>query len=113
MINRRAAIELGWAEDAVGKTLEIFAPGRTEIMAKGKITGLIEDYHSESLHDPVKPVVIGYSPAGHGELLVRVSDVNGETIEALKQTWKKFSSRHSIILSSISNSIDYMLTKGS
>ncbi|MEI9917349.1 MAG: ABC transporter permease [Bacteroidota bacterium] len=93
MINRKAAIELGWAEDPIGHTMEIFAPGRTEIMAKGRVVGLIEDYHSESLHDPVKPVVIACDVAGFGEFLVRVSDVNGETIAAIENTWNKFSNR--------------------
>jgi putative ABC transport system permease protein len=84
---------LGWPEDPIGRTVEIFAAGRTEIMGKGKVIGLMEDYHSESLHDPVKPVVIGYRKAGFEQMLVRVSNVNGEIIESLKQDWKKFSSR--------------------
>lgn len=64
ILNKRAAIELGWAEDAIGRRLEVFAPGRTEIMGKGEVIGIMDEYHSESLHDPVKPVVMtttGYS----------------------------------------------------
>lgn len=90
LINRKAAIELGWGDDAVGRGLEIFQPGRTEIMAKGIVIGIIDDYHAESLHDPVKPVVI--SNTGYGTMLIRVTDVNGEIIESLESTWKKFSS---------------------
>jgi putative ABC transport system permease protein len=93
MINRKAAVELGWPDDPIGRTLEVFAPGRTEIMAKGRVIGLVDDYHSESLHDPVKPVVITASYEGYGELIVRVKDINGEIIESMEQTWKKFSGR--------------------
>ena len=93
LINRKAAMELGWGDDAVGRTMEVFAPGRTEIMGKGRVIGLIDDYHSESLHDPVKPVVITYTTDGTGDLLVRVSQINGEIIEEMEATWKKFSGR--------------------
>lgn len=92
LINRKAAIELGWGDDALGRQLEIFQAGRAEIMGKGKVIGIIDDYHAGSLHEPVKPVVLvegGFS----GTLLVRVSDLNGETIASLESTWKKFSSR--------------------
>ncbi|HMJ70486.1 MAG TPA: ABC transporter permease [Cyclobacteriaceae bacterium] len=99
LINRKAAIELGWNDDAIGRRLEVFAPGRTEIMGRGKVIGLIDDYHAESLHDPVKPVVITYGNY-FGNILVRVTDVNGEAIESLESIWKKFSAmpfRYSIL----------------
>jgi putative ABC transport system permease protein len=90
LINRKAAIELGWNDDAIGRRLEVFAPGTTEIMGRGKVIGLIDDYHAESLHDPVKPVVLTYGNY-FGDMLVRVTDVNGETITSLESIWKKFS----------------------
>lgn len=91
LINRKAAIELGWGDDAIGRGLEVFQPGRTEIMGTGKVIGIIDDYHSESLHDPVKPVVI--SNTGYGDvMLIRVAEVNGEIIQSLEATWRKFSS---------------------
>lgn len=90
LINRKAAIELGWGDDAIGRTLEVFQPGRTEIMGKGTVIGIVDDYHAESLHDAVKPVVI--AQGGYfGTMLIRVSEVNGETIQSLESTWKKFS----------------------
>jgi putative ABC transport system permease protein len=72
LINKRAALELGWQDDPLGRTLEIFAPGTTEIMARGKVFGMVEDYHFESLHKPVKPVVIGVGPY-FSSALIRVS----------------------------------------
>lgn len=92
LINRCAAIELGWLDDAVGRQLEVFQAGRTEIMGRGRVIGVIDDYHSESLHDPVKPAVITYADY-FGSMLIRVTDVNGETIASLENIWKKFSAR--------------------
>ncbi len=90
LINKKAAIELGWADDAIGRRLEVFQPGRTEIMGKGEVIGIIDDFHAESLHDPVKPIVIT-SPSYAGSLLVRVTEVNGERIAAIETLWKQFS----------------------
>lgn len=92
LINKRAAIELGWADDAIGRRLEVFQPGRTEIMAKGEVIGIIDDYHAESLHDAVKPVVIT-TPTWGGNIIVRVTKVNGETISAIESVWKEFSKK--------------------
>lgn len=92
LVNKRAAIELGWDGDPVGRHLEVFAPGRTEIWGEGTVVGVIDDYHSASLHEPVKPVVITYTEYS-GNLLVRVNEINGETVSSIESTWKKFSDR--------------------
>jgi len=92
LINRKAAIELGWTDNPIGRRLEIFQPGRTEIMATGKVIGVIDDYHFESLHDPVKALVITCDPYG-GDVLVRVSDINGEAVASIENIWRKYSTQ--------------------
>ncbi len=92
LINRQAAIELGWERDAIGRRLSVFAPGRSEIITTGQVIGIVDDFHSESLHDPLKPVVIAYGQYS-GYLLVRMSKVDEETIEHLQEGWKRFSPR--------------------
>ncbi len=61
-------------------------------MGKGKVIGLIDDYHSASLHGPVRPVVMAYSNY-YGQLLVRVNEIHGETVGSIETIWKKFSDR--------------------
>lgn len=93
LINQQALRELGWQGDAIGKRLEVFAPGTTEIMAKGKVIGVIQDYHFESLHSPVKPVVLtlGRFPE---TALIRTSGLErARTIQFIEQAWKKFSDK--------------------
>lgn len=93
LINRRAALELGWQDDPLGRKLEVFAPGTTEIMAKGKVIGLVEDYHFESLHKSIKPVVITVGPY-FSSALIRVSGtLNEGAIAAIGEKWKMFSTR--------------------
>jgi putative ABC transport system permease protein len=93
IINKRAAVELGWQENPLGRTMEVFAPGTTEIMAKGKVIGMVDDYHFESLHKPVKPVVITVSPYYSAALIKLSGPVNKNAINSIATTWKKFSDR--------------------
>lgn len=91
LINKRAAVELGWLDDPLGRTMEVFAPGTTEIMAKGEIIGMVDDYHFESLHRPVKPVVITISPYFSAALVRLAGPVNEQSVNRIASTWKKFS----------------------
>jgi putative ABC transport system permease protein len=91
IINRRAAIEMGWLGDPVNKTIEMFAAGTTEILAKGLVIGMIDDYHFESLRAPVKPIVLT-SNWGYGTLLIKTTGSDHQSaINAIGNTWKKFS----------------------
>ncbi|MBT1695923.1 ABC transporter permease [Fulvivirgaceae bacterium PWU4] len=93
IINRRAAIELGWLDDPLNRTLEVFAAGTTKIMAKGIVIGVIEDYHFESLHGPVKPIVLT-PDTGFGTAIIRVSGTSPESgIASIGALWKKFSDK--------------------
>ncbi len=58
IINETAAMRLGWQGNALGKTMELFGPGTNTIAKSGKIVGVIKDYHFESLHRPMRPLVI-------------------------------------------------------
>lgn len=92
LINKRAAIELGWADDPINKRMKVFAAGTTDIMAEGRVVGLIDDYHFESLHKPVKPVILTVSD-GFGTTLIRISEKKSfqETVQHVESVWKKFS----------------------
>jgi putative ABC transport system permease protein len=62
-------------------------------MARGIVIGVMEDYHFESLHRPIKPIVL--TPvSGFGTALIRVSDgALQEGIATIGTTWKKFSDK--------------------
>lgn len=57
LLNRAAAEKFGW-EDPVGKNfkLTIYTGAREE--REGKVIGLVEDFHFESLHKEIEPLVI-------------------------------------------------------
>lgn len=92
VINKTAALELGWADDPIGRKMKVFAAGTTEIMAEGRVIGVMDDYNFESLHKPVKPVVLTVSP-GFGTALIRIAGNSPEAIAHIGAAWKKFSGK--------------------
>ncbi len=56
LINETAARQLGWTpEEAVGKP---FKPNADEESSFGAVIGVVEDFHTESLHEAIQPVVL-------------------------------------------------------
>jgi putative ABC transport system permease protein len=93
IINKRTALELGWMDDPLNKTLEVFAAGTTEIMAKGIVIGVVEDFHFESLRQPVKPIILT-ADRNFGTALIRISGTSHENgISSIATVWKKFSDK--------------------
>jgi putative ABC transport system permease protein len=84
LLNESASRQLGWTPtEAVGKKM-FLGDGRA-----GFVKGVIEDYHFESLHQPIRPIVLFTEDRG-SELLIKL---NGQklpnAIAFLESKWKK------------------------
>ncbi len=93
VINETCARGLGFKqpEDAVGKLVSFgFSNGPVDV--KRPIVGELADFHSESLHDPIKPVTIANDQSR--TIAVRLSSQNKHpkefqsTIEQIAKIWK-------------------------
>ncbi len=74
VINETAAKRLGYA-DPIGQYLTMWGN-------KGKIVGVVKDFHFSSLHDQIKPLILRFSEnVDYGSILVRT--MPGKTKEAL------------------------------
>jgi putative ABC transport system permease protein len=64
-----------------------------EKVKSGKVIGIVKDFHLNSLHENLTPVVIHIFPFGYSTLTLKVKgeDLPG-TISHLESTWKKFNS---------------------
>lgn len=84
ILNETAAADLGWTpEEAIGK--EMYMGHR-----HGFVKGVIRDFHFESMHKEIGPLVLFTEIRGHGNLLVKVSGQNlTETISFLDSKWKQ------------------------
>jgi putative ABC transport system permease protein len=91
VVNEQALRMLGWTENPLGRQLQLLAPGTTDVWRTGPVVGVIHDYHFESLHNPLKPLVLAYGPGG-GHYLVKVDGARmAEALAHLDRTWKQFS----------------------
>ena len=91
VINETAVRNLG-LEDPVGA--QIVALGNTREQEQSRnIIGVVKDFHFESLHTQIRPmIIIMYGPQNRGRFLsVRIGPENTrETIGFIENTWKKF-----------------------
>jgi putative ABC transport system permease protein len=84
ILNESAAKQLGWTpEQAIGQKMFLDAS------RPGIVKGVVRDFHFESLHNAIKPLVLFPSAQGR-QLLVKVSGRNlPETITFLGDKWKE------------------------
>lgn len=86
IINEAAAKAL-LLEDPVGKEIML---EMDEDLYRGSVVGVIKDFHYQSLHQPVRPVIMQRLPY-YNTVLVRFHTNNfSETISSIESTWEKF-----------------------
>lgn len=88
LINASAAKILGWdnAEKAIGQ--EINYGG-----ARGKIIGVVNDFHFESLHQKIIPLLMrmpSFANNNYGRISIKIDGAHiPQAINAIEQSWKK------------------------
>jgi putative ABC transport system permease protein len=87
IINEAAVRAFGWDDDdPLGKQIrpiEIRGPGEPFV-----VVGVVKDFHAESLHRPIEPLLITYSPEGYGALSVKIRPGKvGEVMGFLRAEW--------------------------
>ncbi len=96
LINETLAKQLGFKkpEDAIGKTISSGGDDGTASHKQLPIVGVLADFHSESLHDPIAPTFIStskkYSRIVSVKLLTQGKQINNfrETIVNIEKVWK-------------------------
>ncbi len=83
VLNETAVKRIGWksVEEAIGKG---FAYGRRS----GQIIGVVKDFHFESLHQEISPIVMFMAASIHNKISVRIGAENiPKTMAFLKDIW--------------------------
>jgi putative ABC transport system permease protein len=84
VINEAVARTFGYERPYVGKRIGI--PGNDEFYIN--IIGVIKDFHYESLHKPIRPLLIGLNNLDRTFIGVRIRPENvPETLEYIEKTW--------------------------
>ena len=86
LVNRSAVEKIGWGtpENAIGQFMEYGGK-------KGKIVGVVGDFHYETLHNPVSPIIMYSDPSSYNRISVRILPTNlKNTISFIEENWQKY-----------------------
>ena len=95
LINETAVKELGFGtpEKAIGQRLnwEKWVPDSLNPVKKGKVIGVVQDFHYKSLHEKITTSVIQIYPPVVFKVAVKLKTADmKQTISFINNTWKKF-----------------------
>jgi len=63
-----------------------------------RVVGIVEDFHSGSLHDAIQPTVIRRNARWHNTLVLRLQpDRPHETLQSLQALWHQFAPNHPFV----------------
>lgn len=84
MINEQAAKLLGYTpQEAVGRNFSQW--GR-----KGKIIGVLKDFHYRSLQQPIQPLTMRIEPGAYGLISIKLQSTNlPQTIKEIEKKWSQ------------------------
>ena len=85
ILNEAAVKAFNWAtpENAIGKKLD-WGLGK-----EGRVIGVVKNFNFESLHQPIRPLIIHIHPLWYSNISVKIASNNmEETLAALEKTWK-------------------------
>ncbi len=88
ILNETAARDLGWSlDEAVGQEIWWDEWSR-DAVKKGRVIGVVKDFHYNSLHQAVGPLVMHLYPSVFGHVSVRIRpEETAATLAVLEQTW--------------------------
>ncbi len=80
ILNETAAQQMGF-ENPLGQEIEIFEK-------RGTVIGVVKDYHFESLHSVIRPLVLKYGEGGQTYLYAKIRSASlDETIKDFEAIW--------------------------
>ncbi len=87
LINEAAVQSLGW-ENPVGRTFRITGAGETAPLLN--VVGVMADFHVQSLHQPIAPLMVRLADEPASMMVVRLQGTNvSGGLEILQDQWRK------------------------
>lgn len=87
ILNETAVSQLSWTEP-LGRTITLL---NEEPPLKGRIIGIVEDFHFRSMKEQIEPLVIRIKPFFYRVLSIRIHGSHiSETMAEIESTWKQF-----------------------
>jgi putative ABC transport system permease protein len=58
---------------------------------KGNVEGVVQDFHYESLHNPITPIIMYYDPQSFNKVSIRVTAAErAKTLTFIEKTWTEY-----------------------
>jgi putative ABC transport system permease protein len=96
IVNEAAVKKLGWQDNPLNKEIERFTSLTTR--KKHRIIGVVKDYHFQSLHEEIQPMILFNAVmygGNYNRISVRVRPENiRETIGFIESKWAEFDSQY-------------------
>ncbi len=92
IVNRKCIERFGFAspEEAIGKRLS-YGPFNGQQYGIGRIIGVVEDFHFESLKTPIVPMLMAHMNQGYRRICLKVKPEGlSETLAHIDETWAQF-----------------------
>jgi len=103
IINRTAQKALDLSE-AVGKEIIWDADGT---FFNGTIIGVVEDFHFQSLHQPIRPLIFQILPQAYNHVLLKINTSDfQELIFNVEETWTHFDNKFAFEFSFLDQTLD-------
>jgi len=92
LINETAWRALGW-KNPIGKQISDYInPAKPKIRT---VIGVVKDFHHKTLHEPIEPTLIDYSPNFSRRLSLKLSAVNiMRIVKSVEQKWHEIAPNH-------------------
>lgn len=95
IVNEYAAQAFGWGDEALDKRVQWGLMPNNQASNDGKVIGVVNDFHFQSLHNPLEPMIICFNPQGSNTMSVRFAkgdytDLMGE----LEERWNSIAPKH-------------------
>lgn len=90
VLNETAAKQLNIDGGALGK--EIWWKQRErDWEQRGKVIGIVKDFHFQSLHEPIRPLIFALTQQRFNHIVIRLATENfAERLQAIEKTYKEF-----------------------
>ncbi|MGI8583162.1 MAG: ABC transporter permease [Chitinophagaceae bacterium] len=113
IINETAVKELGFGtpEKAIGQDIlwDKWIPDSVNPVKKGKVIGIVKDFHYKNLHEKVSTAVLQIYPQFVAKVAVKVKTADlASTIAFIKSAWNKFSPEYPLDYNFLDENFDKM-----
>ncbi len=90
IINETAARRFNWTDPIGKRFVNTPDPGQAGETTYFTVIGMVEDYHTISLHQKIEPQLILYNTDSLSNISIRIAPDNvSRTVDLIKQAWRK------------------------